>query len=387
MELSVLFSYVTDLLPLPLSELLVDISEKAISIQTLFFEENILDLDGTTERLFLLEARTGSFYWMALLASLIVALVPILLVFIFYPLQKYVHLSTCTATSLKDGMLAAAAGCLLADVAFHLLPEIYSQTSSSCNSAATCRLFHHTTSLGILAGIAVFWILQMLNAHEPHPSQQVNTEEPKGIKKLKENNAALLSESDFDLLEGKKSPKNKGKHPSIKKQERTAENSAITCSAQKDVGNLEIFSLLLSDILHNFTDGLTLASVWLHVQPGGSMAAAISTTFAILLHELPHNIADLLLLIQLTGVSFLTAILLQCFTSVAVICGCLFGLFLSTSTQAKAAAWILPFSTGGFLFLSLTVILPELKAGNIQRKMGNFLAFALGVLFIAAVCH
>merc|ERR1711872_1079820 len=93
---------------------------------------------------------------------------------------------------------------------------------------------------------------------------------------------------------------------------------------------------LAADCFHNFTDGLAIGASFLAGESIG-----LITTFTILLHEVPHEIGDLQVMIQ-SGVPKHKAIFLQLLTAVGALAGCLVSLILGGVTEA-ASSITLPF--------------------------------------------
>ena len=110
---------------------------------------------------------------------------------------------------------------------------------------------------------------------------------------------------------------------------------------------------LVADAAHNFTDGMAIAASF---QSG--VGVGMSTTIAVLLHEIPHEVGDFAILIQ-SGMSRRRAILAQLLTAVGAILGCLLANVLAESVLS-ASAVILPFTAGGFVYIATVTVLPEL---------------------------
>lgn len=133
---------------------------------------------------------------------------------------------------------------------------------------------------------------------------------------------------------------------------------------------------LIADMSHNFTDGLALAASFYQ-----STQLGVSTAIAILIHEIPHEVGDYAILVQ-SGISHWKAILLQFFTAIGAFLGTTLGImlqqkgFLLESIRFSLVDWILPFTAGGFIYVAMTTILPEL---NSQKKSLFQSAFELSL--------
>lgn len=109
---------------------------------------------------------------------------------------------------------------------------------------------------------------------------------------------------------------------------------------------------LVVNCMDNFSHGLAIAgSFCVGTWPG------MVTTMAIITHEIPHEIGDYAILIR-SGFSRQQAIIAQLLTSAGGIVGASFGLLSSNS--ANDSLWILPFTAGGFLYIALVGLLPDM---------------------------
>eukprot|EP01006_Ploeotia_vitrea_P007362 TRINITY_DN16821_c0_g1_i1.p1 TRINITY_DN16821_c0_g1~~TRINITY_DN16821_c0_g1_i1.p1 ORF type:complete len:272 (+),score=16.23 TRINITY_DN16821_c0_g1_i1:43-858(+) len=138
---------------------------------------------------------------------------------------------------------------------------------------------------------------------------------------------------------------------------------------------------LVADFSHNCTDGMAIAASFL-VSP----AMGLSTSIAIMLHEIPHEVGDYAILVQ-SGMSKTKAICMQFVTAIGAMAGCLIGLVaggvLTWFTEA-----ILPITAGGFVYISLVEILPSLMSGislNFGQSCMEVGAFAAGVVSMVII--
>ena len=143
------------------------------------------------------------------------------------------------------------------------------------------------------------------------------------------------------------------------------------------------FLSLIADSIHNFTDGLTIAAAW-----ASSSSAGISTTIAIFLHEIPHELGDYAVLTK-AGYNHNKILQCQFMTAAAAFVGTFLGLFLqsakSSSFLNSAFKAILPFSAGGFIYLALASIVPEILSNRQKcrkQKIMQFVVFLMGILLM-----
>ncbi|VDM40753.1 unnamed protein product [Toxocara canis] len=112
---------------------------------------------------------------------------------------------------------------------------------------------------------------------------------------------------------------------------------------------------LVANLTDNFTHGLAVGGSFL-VGPKFGML----TTFAIVIHELPHEISDFAILLRADFDKW-SAVKAQLMTAVGGVMGACMALFIHTGAiMGGAAQWILPFTAGGFINIALAQILPEL---------------------------
>lgn len=124
---------------------------------------------------------------------------------------------------------------------------------------------------------------------------------------------------------------------------------------------------LITDGLHNFTDGVLIAAAWM-VSP--EIGAA--TTVTVMLHEIPQEISDFGVLIH-AGFSRKKALLLNFLSACTAVLGGVFMLVLGHFTEV-ATYYILPVAAGGFIYLAGTDLLPELHREKSTKK--NLIQFA-----------
>eukprot|EP00731_Ephydatia_muelleri_P011750 Em0006g644a len=128
--------------------------------------------------------------------------------------------------------------------------------------------------------------------------------------------------------------------------------------------------LITGDSIHNFTDGLALG-----VAISSSLSLGISTAIALVLHEIPHELADFAILIS-TGMKWYVAFLLNFLHGLTAIVGFFVGVAIGTNSET-AVNWILTATIGIFLYLSLVDLLPSI-IHNTEK------GYMLAVIFIMA---
>ncbi len=146
-------------------------------------------------------------------------------------------------------------------------------------------------------------------------------------------------------------------------------------SQKAHVGSL----ILLGDGLHNFLDGLAIAGAYLISLPVG-----VATTIAVVLHEIPQEVADFGVLLY-AGFSKGKAIWYNFLSALTAVAGAIVGLLIGS--RVEAVAWyILPFTAGGFLYISCASLIPELhKECGWKESVGQILAFVAGIGIMVAL--
>ena len=132
---------------------------------------------------------------------------------------------------------------------------------------------------------------------------------------------------------------------------------------------------LYGDSIHNFIDGLIIAGAFIINIPFGFL-----TTFLIILHELPQEIADFGLLVH-GGFTRKKALIYNFLAQLTAVIGGILGyLFIGL---AEKAIFLLPFAAGGFLYIAIGDLIPELfKEKDTKKITMNLIAIALGIIIL-----
>ncbi|KAE9415359.1 hypothetical protein Angca_006835 [Angiostrongylus cantonensis] len=136
---------------------------------------------------------------------------------------------------------------------------------------------------------------------------------------------------------------------------------------------------LVANLVDNFTHGLAVGASFLVSPKFGMM-----TTFAILVHEIPHEISDFAILLR-ADFGRLQAVKAQLVTAFGGVVGACAALWLQSSA-VQSIDWILPFTAGGFINISLAQILPELnQETNRRQNIKQLVMILLGLFVMAAI--
>lgn len=155
------------------------------------------------------------------------------------------------------------------------------------------------------------------------------------------------------------------------------EDDSAEYSHVHPVGKLVLFS----DGVHNFIDGVVIGVSFLVSVPVG-----IATTLAVILHEIPQEIGDFAVLIH-AGYSRTRALWLNFLSALSAVAGLGLAFVLGSSAE-RFIGLVLPFAAGGFIYIALADLIPELhktkKAGDSFLQM---CAILLGVLAMIALVY
>ena len=133
---------------------------------------------------------------------------------------------------------------------------------------------------------------------------------------------------------------------------------------------------IIGDSFHNFLDGVIIAASFLASVPTG-----IVVTFAIIIHEVPQEMGDFLVLIH-SGLSRKKALAFNFLSATFSILGGLLAFFFLSKTQSLLPL-VTSLAAGGLLYVAAADLIPELhKEKNYKKLSSQFLFLILGVLVI-----
>lgn len=133
---------------------------------------------------------------------------------------------------------------------------------------------------------------------------------------------------------------------------------------------------LVTDALHNFFDGILIASAWIH-----SIEVGLATTLAVIIHEVPQEISDFGILIH-AGFSKRRALFFNFLAAITAVLGVILTFWFSTSFE-NMSNFIIPIAAGGFIYLAGSDLIPELhREKSLRKSLIQFLSIIAGLLIM-----
>ena len=144
--------------------------------------------------------------------------------------------------------------------------------------------------------------------------------------------------------------------------------------ATRPVGKL----ILVSDSFHNFIDGIIIGASYL-VSP----EVGVATTIAVILHEIPQEIGDFGVLIH-AGYSRAKALWFNFLSALFAIAGAILVFVVGNAVEGIVALMV-PIAAGGFIYIALSDLIPELHNQEDKSARHSLLQLAwiiIGVLLM-----
>jgi zinc and cadmium transporter len=120
---------------------------------------------------------------------------------------------------------------------------------------------------------------------------------------------------------------------------------------------------VLGDAIHNFIDGVLIGASYL-----ATPVLGVSTTVAVLLHEIPQELGDFGILVH-SGLGVRKAVLLNLASASVAIVGTAVALVAGLAAQEAVTSTLLPVTAGGFVYLAAADLIPELQHDRSVRAL------------------
>jgi zinc and cadmium transporter len=133
---------------------------------------------------------------------------------------------------------------------------------------------------------------------------------------------------------------------------------------------------LVGDGVHNMIDGLIVGGAYL-----SSVGLGVTTTIAIILHEIPQEIGDFGVLLY-AGFKPRRALLFNLASALMAVVGAVVALALHGWVRGLTG-FLLPFAAGNFLYIAGSDLVPELQdVKDVRRSLVQLSLMCLGVLMM-----
>jgi zinc and cadmium transporter len=139
-------------------------------------------------------------------------------------------------------------------------------------------------------------------------------------------------------------------------------------------GPVTPLALLGSDALHNIGDGMAIAAAFLV-----SVHLGVVTSFAVIVHEVPEEIADYALL-RASDVRKRTALLALGAVQLTAAIGAI-GTLLASTAIARSEPTIMAIASGTFAYIAIIDLIPELVR---MRSLSSVIAGVVGAACVLA---
>ena len=140
------------------------------------------------------------------------------------------------------------------------------------------------------------------------------------------------------------------------------------------------YMILIGDGAHNFVDGVVIAASFL-----ASPALGITTTVAVMAHEIPQEIADYAILVR-GKLSPRNALLLNFASGLFALVG-VFACFWFRGFVEAYLGWFLTATAGMFIYVAASDLIPELHEHEHRGQWIYAAPFVLGVALMVAMSH
>lgn len=138
---------------------------------------------------------------------------------------------------------------------------------------------------------------------------------------------------------------------------------------------------LIGDGIHNFADGAVIAASYLVSIPLG-----VTTTLAIMAHEIPHELSDFMILLH-GGFSNKRALIFNFLSAATAIIGTILVLVVS-ARFADMERYLVPFAAGNFLYIAASDLIPELLTKRHGKtSVLQVIVLLLGIAIVPLISH
>jgi zinc and cadmium transporter len=136
---------------------------------------------------------------------------------------------------------------------------------------------------------------------------------------------------------------------------------------------------LVGDAVHNLIDGMVIGASYLISFPLG-----LTTTLAIILHEIPQEMGDFGILVH-GGLSVKKALVFNLLSASTAVIGTILSLAIGPHVQGYTVS-LVPITAGGFIYIAGSDLIPELQHDvKLSKSILQFAMILLGLGIMAAL--
>jgi zinc and cadmium transporter len=152
-------------------------------------------------------------------------------------------------------------------------------------------------------------------------------------------------------------------------------------STPSRAGHAKVWMInVIGDSIHNFIDGALIGASYL-----ASPALGVSTTLAVICHELPQELGDFGVLVH-SGLSVRRAASLNLASASAAMLGAIATLIAGQTAGRLVSDVLLPVTAGGFVYIAGANLIPELQRDASLRDLLLQVTFiSIGITAMAAL--
>jgi len=138
------------------------------------------------------------------------------------------------------------------------------------------------------------------------------------------------------------------------------------------------YTNLVGDGIHNFVDGMIIAAAFI---AGSDFSLGISTTLAVVFHEIPQEIGDFAVCVY-GGFSRRKALTYNFISALTAVLGAVVTYFVVYLRSNYIL--LIPFAAGGFIYIAATDLMPELhKRSHAVESIVQMVSILLGLGLMA----
>ncbi len=136
---------------------------------------------------------------------------------------------------------------------------------------------------------------------------------------------------------------------------------------------------LIGDGVHNFIDGMIIGASYLV-----NVSSGITTTIAVILHEIPQEIGDFGVLVY-GGFKRGKALMMNFLSALTSVVGVIVVLIIG-SRVSEFSVFLLPIAAGGFIYIAGSDLIPEIhKECAASKSFVQLISLVLGILLMLAL--